>query len=99
MIRQTPEERAEYIIRTEALYGPAIDTNSIRTAIAVTVREAIEQERESNPLLAASPDLLAALEAIEAHHVEQNRAKGRDESRSHTLALARAAIAKAKGES
>jgi len=48
-------------------------------------------------LIVAAPDLLAALEEIEAHHVEQNRIKGRDESRSHTLQIARAAIAKAKG--
>lgn len=40
-------------------------------------------------------DLLAALREIEAHHVEQNRIKGRDESHSRTLRIARAAIAKA----
>jgi len=41
------------------------------------------------------PDLLDALKEIEAHHVEQNRIKGREENRSTTLRIARAAIAKA----
>lgn len=40
-------------------------------------------------------ELLAALLEIEAHHVNQNRIKFRDESRSHTLRIVRAAIAKA----
>jgi hypothetical protein len=48
-------------------------------------------------LMAAAPDLLAALEEIEAHHVQQNHLKGRDENRSRTLRIARAALAKARG--
>lgn len=40
-------------------------------------------------------ELLNALRNIEHHHVEQNRLKGRDESHSTTLRIARAAIAKA----
>ena len=42
--------------------------------------------------------LVDALIAIEAHHVDLNAARGRDESHSYTLRVARAAIAKAKGE-
>lgn len=48
-------------------------------------------------LIAAAPELLEALQAIERHHVEQNRLKGRDEGKSKTLTIARAAIAKATG--
>lgn len=55
-------------------------------------------EAEANArLIASAPELLAALSEIEAHHVEQNRAKGRPESRSRTLRVVRAAIAKAEG--
>lgn len=36
--------------------------------------------------------LRRALFRIEAHHVEQNRIKGRDESRSNTLRMVRAAL-------
>lgn len=36
--------------------------------------------------------LEAALRAIEAHHVEQNRIKGRDENRSTTLRIVREAL-------
>lgn len=46
-------------------------------------------------LIATAPEMLAALREVEAHHVEQNRIKGRDEARSHTLNVVRAAIAKA----
>lgn len=48
-------------------------------------------------LIAAAPKLLDALKAVEAHHVELNAAAGRDESRSQTLTIVRAAIAKAEG--
>jgi hypothetical protein len=47
-------------------------------------------------LIAAAPDLLKALEEIEAHHVEINRSVGRDESHSSTLRIARTAIKKAR---
>lgn len=46
-------------------------------------------------LLAAAWTMLQALLKVEAHHVEQNREKGRPEERSLTLALVRAAIAAA----
>jgi hypothetical protein len=62
-----------------------------------TVRVGTGQDGGNARLIAAAPDLLAALRAIEAHHVEQNRQKGRPEERSTTLRLARAAIAKAEG--
>ena len=39
--------------------------------------------------------LVSTLKAVEAHHVEQNRIKGRDEANSTTLRLIRAALAKA----
>jgi len=44
----------------------------------------------------AHEQLLAALEEIEAHHVEINRRVGRPEEHSHTLRVVRAAIAKAR---
>lgn len=47
-------------------------------------------------LICAAPELLAALIEIEVYHVEQNRIKGREESHSRTLRIARAAIAKAR---
>lgn len=46
---------------------------------------------------AAAPDMLAALKAVEAHHVKLNAKVGRPESHSRTLMLVRAAIAKAEG--
>jgi hypothetical protein len=36
--------------------------------------------------------LEAALREVEAHHVEQNRIKGRDESRSTTLRIVRSVL-------
>jgi hypothetical protein len=41
--------------------------------------------------------LIEALEAIERHHVEMNRAIGRPEARSKTLSLTRAALALVRG--
>jgi len=52
--------------------------------------------RHQARLFAASWDMLQALEAIEAHHVALNDRVGREESRSTTLNLARAALAKAR---
>lgn len=46
-------------------------------------------------LIAAAPELLEALREVERHHAEQNRARGRDEARSHTLSTVRSAIRKA----
>ncbi len=55
-----------------------------------------EEEQDANlRLIAAAPDMLAALRAVEARHVEQNALRGRDESRSTTLRLVRDAIARA----
>ncbi len=60
-----------------------------------TLADACERLAEENERLRT------ALDALEAHHVEQNREKRRDESRSTTLRLIRAAITPApagKGE-
>ena len=43
-------------------------------------------------LLAEAERLVEALAKIEAHHVEQNQRKGRDESRSTTLRIVREAL-------
>lgn len=46
------------------------------------------------PLLRLIAELEDALRKIEAHHVKQNAAKGRDESESYTLRICREALAK-----
>ncbi len=51
-----------------------------------TLADACERLAEENERMRK------ALDALEAHHVEQNRQKRRDESRSTTLRLIRAAI-------
>lgn len=57
-----------------------------------------DEEMEANArLLAAAPDMLAALRDVEAHHVALNGRIGRDESRSRTLAIVREAILDATG--
>ena len=58
---------------------------------------ALEEKERADKYRNAHDDLLEALKEVERHHVEQNRAKGRNESRSYTLSIVRAAIAKAEG--
>ncbi len=70
----------------------------IRTRNQVLQCGGTVQEHDANGrLIAAAPEMLAALKAIEAHHVEINAQAGRPEERSTTLRLVRAAIAKAEG--
>lgn len=65
---------------SDAMHGALADRDA-----AEGQRDAFKQQRD---------DLAAALRELEAHHVEQNRQKGRDESRSTTLRIIRAALAK-----
>lgn len=44
----------------------------------------------------AAPEMYQALKKVESHHVLQNALKGRPEEQSHTLAIVRAAIARAE---
>jgi hypothetical protein len=55
---------------------------------AMTERDSLKEQRA---------ELVAALEAVEEHHVEQNFMKQRDEARSKTLRIVRAALAKVRG--
>jgi len=65
--------------------------------IGVVVAEGdvrVEEAHANARLIAAAPDLLAALRDVEAHHVEINKRAGRAEADSWTLTVVRAAIAK-----
>ncbi|MBP3955456.1 hypothetical protein J8F10_09195 [Gemmata sp. G18] len=64
-------------------------TAKMREAILVAAQQGIDAGRA---------DLLEALKEVERHHIEQNRVKGRDASRSKTLAIVRAAIGNATGK-
>lgn len=57
-----------------------------------------EPDAETVRRAACFDELVAALRDIETHHVAQNALKGRDENRSLTLRLARAALAKAEAK-
>lgn len=65
--------------------------------ICIKAEQAGRNYRELSMLRETNAVLMDALREIEIHHVEQNRIKGRDESRSATLRIIRDAIA--KGES
>lgn len=65
--------------------------------ISATIDNAEELLANAN-LIAAAPDMLAALKEIEEHHVSKNDKVGRPLGRSKTLRIARAAIAKAEGK-
>lgn len=70
-------------------------TDPVDCATCIKSERAGRDYRELRLLRLSQADMLAALLEIEAHHVEQNRIKGRDESRSATLRIARTAIEKA----
>ena len=61
-------------------------------------RQGYMQAEANARLIASAPNMLAALREIEAHHVKLNAEAGRAEERSHTLSIARAAIAAATGQ-
>lgn len=70
-------------------WGYVTAAEQVRTEI---LTGPVEVDGEYLSLLAERDALRAALQEIVAHHVEQNRIKGRDEAHSHTLWLARAAL-------
>ena len=72
-----------------------LDNNAqIRAGHRVQISNAVAAWRADRQLCA---ELMEALKAVETHHLKINARSGRDESRSHTLALIRTAIAKAEG--
>jgi acid stress-induced BolA-like protein IbaG/YrbA len=61
------------------------------------ISEAAGKNQEISRLLDIKRELLAALKEVEEHHVEINKRAGRPQTDSQTLAIVRAAIAKATG--
>lgn len=87
------------------LMADAIDSSSYDAAHQITLYEGADRdgcpaqyaEMEANAcLITAAPEMYEALKAVEAHHAAINAKAGRDESRSKTLGIVRAAIAKAE---
>jgi len=79
--------RAEYgcgLVQAKAMW----DRHGSLEAMRAAMREGGMVEPDSVRVAR----LETALRALEAHHVEQNRLKGRDESRSTTLRLIREAL-------
>lgn len=64
----------------------------------LSVEQLPNQPRQFAQLERTNAALLGALKEIESHHVLQNALKGRPETRSRTLRIARAAIAEAESQ-